>query len=67
MFVDEVLIDLLAGTGGNGCMAYRREKYIPMGGPYGGNGGKGSDIIFKARSEERRVGKECRSRWSPYH
>ena len=48
MFVDEVLIDLLAGTGGNGCMAYRREKYIPMGGPYGGNGGKGSDIIFKA-------------------
>ena len=39
MFVDEVLIDLLAGTGGNGCMAYRREKYIPMGGPYGGYGG----------------------------
>lgn len=48
MFVDEVLITVEAGTGGNGCMAYRREKYIPMGGPYGGNGGKGSDIIFKA-------------------
>lgn len=48
MFVDEVIIDVLAGTGGNGCMAYRREKFIPMGGPYGGNGGKGSDIIFKA-------------------
>lgn len=48
MFVDEVTIDVLAGTGGNGCMAYRREKFIPMGGPYGGNGGKGSDIIFKA-------------------
>ena len=47
MFVDEVLMTIEAGTGGNGCMAYRREKYIPMGGPYGGNGGKGSDIIFK--------------------
>lgn len=48
MFVDEVSMIVEAGTGGNGCMAYRREKYIPMGGPYGGNGGKGSDIIFKA-------------------
>ena len=48
MFVDEVSMIIEAGTGGNGCMAYRREKYIPMGGPYGGNGGKGSDIIFKA-------------------
>ena len=48
MFVDEVLMTIEAGTGGNGCMAYRREKYIPMGGPYGGNGGKGSDVIFKA-------------------
>lgn len=47
MFIDEVLIDLLAGDGGNGCMAFRREKYIEMGGPYGGNGGKGSDIIFE--------------------
>lgn len=48
MFVDEVTMLVEAGTGGNGCMAYRREKYIPMGGPYGGNGGRGSDIIFKA-------------------
>ena len=48
MFVDEVIINVEAGTGGNGCMAYRREKYIPMGGPFGGSGGKGSDIIFKA-------------------
>lgn len=47
MFIDEVIIDLFAGDGGNGCMAFRREKYIPMGGPFGGNGGKGSDIIFK--------------------
>ena len=48
MFVDEVIINVEAGSGGNGCMAYRREKYIPMGGPFGGSGGKGSDIIFKA-------------------
>jgi GTP-binding protein len=46
MFVDEVTLDLEAGSGGNGCMAFRREKYVEMGGPFGGNGGKGSDIIF---------------------
>lgn len=47
MFVDEVNLELEAGAGGNGCMAFRREKYVEMGGPAGGNGGKGSDIIFK--------------------
>ena len=47
MFVDEVIVTLEAGNGGNGCMAFRREKCVPMGGPFGGNGGKGSDIIFK--------------------
>ncbi|MDD2391696.1 MAG: GTPase ObgE, partial [Bacilli bacterium] len=47
MFVDEVVVDLEAGSGGNGCMAFRREKGVPMGGPYGGNGGRGSNIIFK--------------------
>ena len=47
MFIDEVTVELEAGDGGNGCMAFRREKYIEMGGPYGGNGGKGANIIFK--------------------
>lgn len=48
MFVDDVLVELIAGTGGNGCMAYHREKFVEMGGPDGGNGGHGSDIVFKA-------------------
>ena len=47
MFIDETNIKVIAGNGGDGCTAFRREKYIEMGGPYGGNGGKGSDIIFK--------------------
>lgn len=47
MFIDEVKLELIAGAGGDGCMAFRREKFVEMGGPYGGNGGKGSDIIFK--------------------
>lgn len=47
MFTDEVIVELYAGAGGNGCMAFRREKFVPMGGPFGGNGGRGSNIIFK--------------------
>lgn len=47
MFVDEVVIKVIAGSGGDGCCAFRREKYIEMGGPFGGNGGHGSDIVFQ--------------------
>ncbi len=47
MFIDEAVVELYAGTGGNGCRAFRREKGVPLGGPFGGNGGKGADIIFK--------------------
>ena len=48
MFVDEVEVELVAGNGGNGCTAFRREKYVAMGGPFGGDGRKGGDIIFRA-------------------
>lgn len=48
MFIDEVKLKLVAGKGGDGCTSFLREKYVPLGGPDGGNGGHGGNIIFKA-------------------
>lgn len=47
-FVDEVEVEVIAGNGGNGCVAFRREKFRPLGGPSGGDGGDGGDVVLRA-------------------
>jgi len=64
MFVDEVTIHVRAGHGGKGCCSFRREKYIPLGGPDGGNGGKGADIVVVADPHTRTL---IDYRYRPHH
>jgi GTP-binding protein len=64
MFVDEVIIRVKAGDGGNGCMAFRREKYVPRGGPSGGDGGRGGNVILVASTHHNTL---LHFRFNPEH
>lgn len=52
-FIDEVIIEVQAGDGGNGCVSFRRERFVPRGGPDGGDGGKGGDVVLLASPRKR--------------
>jgi GTP-binding protein len=64
MFIDEVRISVKAGDGGNGCLAFRREKYVPRGGPSGGDGGRGGSIVMVSSKDENTL---LRYRFNPEH
>jgi GTP-binding protein len=64
VFIDEVRIQVKAGDGGNGCMAFRREKYVPRGGPSGGDGGRGGDVTLVADPHANTL---LRYRYNPEH
>ena len=50
-FIDEVKVLAIGGRGGNGCVAFRREKYVPRGGPSGGDGGRGGHVVMRANRQ----------------
>src|SRR5579884_2493083 len=64
MFIDEVRIQVKAGDGGNGCLAFRREKYVPRGGPSGGDGGRGGDVTLVASNHHNTL---LHFRFNPEH
>jgi GTP-binding protein len=64
VFVDEAIITVKAGDGGNGCLAFRREKYVPRGGPSGGDGGKGGDVILESSQQHNTL---IHFRYNPEH
>lgn len=63
MFIDEAKVILKSGDGGHGCVSFRREKFIPKGGPDGGNGGKGGDVVLLC---DRNEGDLQAYRWQPH-
>lgn len=64
MFIDEAIISVKAGDGGNGCLAFRREKYVPRGGPSGGDGGRGGDVVLVASNHHNTL---LHLRFNPEH
>lgn len=64
MFIDEVRIYVKAGNGGNGCLAFRREKFVPRGGPSGGDGGRGGDVYLVASPHQNTL---LHFRFNPEH
>jgi GTP-binding protein len=64
MFIDEAKIRVKAGDGGNGCMAFRREKFVPRGGPSGGDGGHGGDVVMESSQRHNTL---IHFRYNPEH
>src|SRR3954462_2593473 len=64
MFIDEAKIRVKAGDGGNGCMAFRREKFVPRGGPSGGDGGRGGDVVMESSQRHNTL---IHIRYNPEH